>query len=168
MTLYFVAAYIRLYPWDWMKNNRICGSLLLTGLFVTIISILMDDLGGEEYYGYYLVGDANMALAFFIGLFAFLFFNNLELGYNKFINGIAATTFGVLCIHANSDAMRTLIWKNILDVSSEYDDSLLGLIAHAGLSLIGVFVICSSIDMLRIHYIEKPLLGWLEKKEKGC
>ena len=106
-----------------------------------------------------------MVLAFFVGLFAFLFFNNLELRYNKFINGVAATTFGVLCIHANSDAMRTLIWKNILDVSSEYDDSLAGLSVHAGLSLVGVFIICSLIDMLRIHFVEKPLLSWCEKKK---
>lgn len=164
MTLYFVSAYIRLYPAVWMKNNRFCGGLLVISLIATIVCILVDDFEGEEYYGYYLVGDANMVLAFLVGLFAFLFFNNLKLGYNKLINGVAATTFGVLCIHANSDAMRTLIWKNILDVSSEYDDSLAGLIVHAGLSLIGVFIICSLIDMLRIYFIEKPLLGWIEKK----
>lgn len=165
MTLYFVAAYIRLYPADWMKNNRICGSLLLTSLIATIVSILVDDFEGEEYYGYYLVGEANMVLAFLVGLFSFLFFNNLKVGYNKFVNSVAATTFGVLCIHANSDAMRMLIWKDILDVSSEYDDSLIGLMGHAGLSVVGVFVICSLIDMIRIRFIEQPILGWCEKKK---
>ena len=166
MTLYFVAAYVRLYPSKWMKNNKFCATFLLAGIILTIVCILVDDFEGEEYYCYYLLGDANMVLAFLIGFLAFLFFNNLNMKYNKYINMVAATTFGVLCIHANSDAMRTLLWKNILDVCSEYDDSLVGLIAHAGLSLIGVFIICSLIDMLRIYFIEKPILGWTKKKRQ--
>lgn len=162
MTLYFVAAYIRLYPADWMKNNKLCGSLLFISVIVTSVCIGVDSFDGGEYHC--LIDNSNRVMAFLIGLFAFLFFNNLKMEYNKFVNNVAATTFGVLCIHANSEAMRVLIWNIILDVPGQYDDSFAGLIAHAGFSVVGVFMVCSLIDMLRIHLVEKPIFKWIEKK----
>ena len=167
MVLYFVAAYIRLYPSEWMRKNKICVPLLVVSIVIAVVSILfMDVIGGEyNFISYYhLIEDSNKFLAFIIGLLLFLSFKNLKIKHSKIINSIAATTFGVLCIHANSDAMRTLIWKYILDVCRKYDDTLLGLAAHAILSMVGIFIICSAIDLLRIRLLEKPILRWIESK----
>lgn len=46
-----------------------------------------------------------------LAVFAFLMFKNIQIPYNKGINTVAASTFGVLLIHANSDAMRKWLCK---------------------------------------------------------
>lgn len=150
------------------EKNAICAPLLVLSVVVAVISILFIDLIGGEYQFvsyYHLIEDSNKFFAFLIGLLLFLFFKNLKIKYSKMINSIAATTFGILCIHANSDAMRTLIWKNILDVSRRYDDALLGLATHAVLSMIAIFLICSVIDQFKIRFLEKPLFRWLENRK---
>jgi hypothetical protein len=166
MVLYFVAAYIRLYPMEWMKRNRVCGPILLGSILLAYASVLVVDFVGAKLgfdSAYYMVSDSNHFLAFIIGLFAFLFFKNLNIKNSKIINKIAATTFGVLCIHASSDAMRTFLWKDLLDVSGHYSLSLPNLILYSIVSVAGVFIVCSLIDLLRIQFVEKPVFRWLDK-----
>lgn len=103
-----------------------------------------------------------LALSFFISLF--LLFKNINIGNNKIINAVSSTIFGVLLIHTNSNAMRQFLWKDVLNISGMYNDSLL--IVHAIISVIAIFVISSMIEYLRIKYLEKPFLSWLDKKEK--
>ena len=50
-----------------------------------------------------------------IGAFSFLHFKNTQLKYSRIINTIAASTFGVLPFHANSNAMRQWLWKDVLN-----------------------------------------------------
>lgn len=164
--LYFTAAYIRLYPEKWTKDNKICGSILLLSVLLACASVLVVDFVGAEFgftSAYHMVSDSNKLLAFVIGLFSFLFFNNLKIKNSKVINRIAATTFGVLCIHASSDAMRTFLWKDLLNVAGHYGMPLGGLVLYSIASVAGVFIVCSIIDMIRICLIEKPVLNWLGK-----
>jgi hypothetical protein len=168
MTLYFIAAYIRLYPMDWMGDNRICGGVLFGTALLSYLSVMLIDIltirigiGVKGYY--YMVSDSNKLFALIIGVFAFLFFKNLKMGYSKVINLVASTTFGVLCIHASSDAMRTFLWKHLLNVEGMYNAPLGMLMLHAVLSMIAVFCICSLIDLIRIRWIEKPALNWVDK-----
>ena len=81
--------------------------------------------------------------------------------HHPVINKISATCFGVLLIHANSDAMRRWLWKDVLDNVGMYSSSLLFL--HSVLSVLGVFVICSIIDMARIKFVETPFLNYFDK-----
>lgn len=162
--LYFSAAYIRLYPVKWMENNKICGSVLEITILLSYASVIVVDflgvrLGFTNYY--YMVSDSNKLFAVIIGIFAFLFFRNLKIKNSKVVNHIAATTFGVLCIHASSDAMRTFLWKDLLKVSGHYTMPLGNLILFSFASMAGVFVVCSLIDMVRIRLVEKPVLEWL-------
>ena len=60
---------------------------------------------------------------------------------------VAASTFGVLQIHANSDAMRTWLWQNLLRNVDFYDSR--WLIVHAFGSVISVFAVCTVIDVVR-------------------
>lgn len=168
MVLYFVAAYIRLYPVSWMENNKICGSILVVTILTAYASVLAVDFVGVRFgfsSAYYMVADSNKLLALIIGVFSFLFFKNLKIGNSKIINKIAATTFGVLLIHANSDAMRTFLWKDLLHVKEMYFLPLGELMLHAVACMFGVFVVSSLIDMLRIQFVEKPILSWLGKYE---
>lgn len=166
MVLYFVAAYIRLYPAKWVQSNKICGSVLIATILTAYASVLVVDFIGVRFgfeSAYHMVSDSNKLFAFIIGVFSFLLFKNLNMRNSKIINKIAATTFGVLLIHANSDAMRTFLWKDLLHVKDMYFLTLGELMMHALVCMFGVFIVCSLIDMIRIRYIEKPILKWLGK-----
>lgn len=79
--------------------------------------------------------------------------------YHKWINTIAASTFGVLLIHANSDTMRQWLWKDMVDCSGAFyrSDTCL----YALLVVLAIFFICILIDYVRIHTIENGLLKLL-------
>lgn len=85
-----------------------------------------------------------------------MFFKNLHF-YSKSVNAISAASFGVLLIHANSDVMRQWLWKDVLNNVEVYGTDVM--IIHAFLAVIGIYVICTVIDMLRIKFIERPLLA---------
>ena len=108
------------------------------------------------------MADSNKILAFLTALSAFCFFKNLNIKNSKFINTVAASTFGVLLIHANSDAMRQWLWKDTLNNVGMYDSNLIYL--HAFASVIGVFVVCTIIDIFRRKLIEDPFFRWFDKK----
>lgn len=168
MACYFLIAYIRIYGKAWTNNNKVCGAALLLAALLSYLSVLAVDFVGVKFgftYAYWMFADSNYFLALAVGLFLFLFFKNLRLGCSRVINKIAASAFGVLCIHASSAAMRTFLWRDLLKVSEAYFFSLPALILHAVLSVIGVYAVCSVIDMLRIRWIEKPLLKQLDKYE---
>lgn len=69
---------------------------------------------------YMLVSGSNTFLALAISICSFMYFKNLKIRYSKLINIIGGSTFGVLCIHANSDTMITWLWRNLLNVSDAY------------------------------------------------
>ena len=169
--LYFIAAYIRHYPQSWMNNNRICipGLIclaLLSGLSVIVVDFVGVRFGFSSYY--YMVADSNMLLALLVSIFVFLVFKNINMKHNKMINCIASTTFGVLCIHASSDAMRKFLWQDLLKVPQAYALSLPLLMLYSIASVIGVFAVCSVIDFVRIHLIEKPLFNKLNQQKWFC
>lgn len=56
---------------------------------------------------------------------------------------------------ANSDAMRRWLWQDLLNNVGMYESN--WLVLHAFGSVIGVFVICTAIDYLRIRLIEVPV-----------
>jgi hypothetical protein len=166
MVLYFVAAYIRLYPAEWMEQNRVCGLGFLINVFLAYASVIVVDFIGTKMgfeAAYYMISDSNHFLAFTIGVFAFLFFKNIKMRNSRIVNKIASTTFGVLCIHASSDAMRTFLWKDLLDVSGHYGWETGKLALYSAGCVLGVFIVCSLIDLLRIRFVETPVLNWLGK-----
>lgn len=52
-----------------------------------------------------------------------MLFKNMNIKYNKVINFIASSTFGVLLIHANSNTMRQFLWKDICNVVGSYNSN---------------------------------------------
>ena len=163
MALYFIASYFRLYPNKYTESVRINLIMLLSTVILAYSSVLAFDFIG--YSGtYYFVADSHKIFPLVIGVSTFLLFKNLKIRNNYIINAIASTTFGVLLIHANSDAMRTFLWQDLLKVPSMYNANLSSLIIHAVLCMLGVFIVCSMIDMIRIYLLEKPFMKWLDKK----
>ncbi len=170
MTLYFAAAYIRLYPSRFTESKKFAGIVLLVSIILAYASVIVVDFVGTKFGftdAYYMVSDSHKLLAFVIGVSAFLFFKNMKPRYNKAVNVIASTTFGVLLIHANGDAMRQWLWKDLLNVPSLYTSSFGMLVLYAIAIPVVVFIVCSLIDLVRIYLLEKPFFKLLEKHKNG-
>lgn len=111
--LYILASYIRLYPKDWLNNQKIIGSIAAVSLLISwtsvVLAIVSRYIGKSITMAYFFVSDSNkvLALALTTGVSAFLFFKNLKMGYSKVINTIASSTFGVFMIHANSNTISS-------------------------------------------------------------
>ena len=164
MVLYVISSYLRMYPKKWMENNVFCGimfilTILMSSLSVLVSTLLNVKLGKPS--PFYFVVDSNAFLAVITGLFSFLFFKNLKIKHNRFINAVASTTFGILLIHANSDTMRQWLWQDKLDNVGHYGNSI-----YAIVSVICVFIVCSIIDYIRIRLIEIPFFKIWDKHEK--
>lgn len=164
IVLYFISSYIRLYPKKIFSNTIFWSWMTFCTFLVSLFSVLACAWLSSKlnlHYHYYFVVDSNKILAVVTAVSSFLFFKNINIKYSKFINAVAATTFGVLLIHANSDTMRQWLWKDTLDnVGMFYSPYFF---IHAFGCVIGVFVVCSFIDHLRIRFIEKPFFKLWDK-----
>lgn len=165
--LYFIAAYIRLYPKTVFEKAKLWGVCTVVLAILCILSVLCCAWIGariDKQIAFYFVTDSNTFLAVCIGVSSFLFFKNLKIKQSRVINTIAASTFGVLLIHANSDTMRKWLWQTVLNVKGAFSLSTPLLVLHAILSVLGVFTVCVIIDQIRIRTVEKSIL---DKAEKG-
>lgn len=177
IVLYIIASYIRLYPNKVFDNCAVWGFLTAGCIAASIASVYVMLKLGKMNTCYFFVADSNKILALATAVSSFLFFKNLKIGYSKMINTMGASTFGVLLFHANSDAMRQWLWGDVLHnvdmFNSEY------LIVHAIGSVLGVFLIGTCIDMIRIHFVEKPMFArwddwytkfslWYKKDRGNC
>lgn len=167
MVLFFIASYLRLYPKRifgdtefWRIATIVC--IIISSVSVIAMTILSVRWHRDGLLSYYFVTDSNTLLAVLTGISSFMYFKNVDIPQSRLINTVGATTFGVLLIHANSDAMRQWLWVDTLNNVSAYY-SPWGYI-HAILSVAVVFVVCSFLDLLRIRLIEKPFLDALDKK----
>lgn len=164
--LYFIGSFIRLYDCKLFRNCRFWGGM--TGVvFVgaacsTVVMAYLANRVGNVNYIFYFTADSNKFIAVALGVSSFLFFKNLNIKNSRVINTIAASTFGVLLIHANGDAMRRWLWKDVLHNVEMYDSP--KLVLHVFGSIIGVFVVCTIIDYFRIKFIEKPVFHWMERR----
>lgn len=161
--LYLIASYIRLYPkriyektvvWGWMTAGLVVLCILSIPIGLRIVHV-----------PYCFVSDSNAFLAVATGFSAFMLFKNLKIGYSRIINTVAASTFGVLLIHANSDTMRQWLWKDVLDNVEHYNSSIMPIYAIG--AVIVIYVICTLIDRLRICLIEKPFFCWWDAHWEG-
>jgi len=165
--LYFIASFLRLYSKKWMENTRLWAALTIISLLLSWTSVVLFAYIGKIIKNteitYFLVSDSNKVLALTTGITAFMLFKNIKLKQHKWINLIESSTFGVLLIHANSDAMRQWLWKDMLQNVTFYNSSYL--ILHAIISVLVVFVVCTIIDQIRIKLIENPMMRliWKEK-----
>lgn len=106
--LYFVAAYIRFYPCDKREWRLYLAVLVLVAYSSIIICLTIGNLYDKQ-MAYRFVSDSNTFIAFAVSVCSFMVFKNLRLKHSSFINAIGGSTFGVLCIHANSNAMRKMV-----------------------------------------------------------
>ena len=165
MIIYLVAAYLRCYPDKFTENSCLWKIVFWISLVLSLSSVLVGAIV-ERYFGctwlhYHFVADSNKILALVTAVSSFMFFKNLNIKNNRFINSVAASSFGVLLIHAASDSMRRWLWGDVFNNVSYFDSKYL--IIHSIIAICVVYVICTILDMIRIRFIEKPFFKCLDK-----
>lgn len=168
MVCYLIAAYIRIYPNELFDNSKVWRNATWICLFFSWCSVVFGALIYHKYgkaVYYYFVSDSNKLLAIMTAVSAFLFFKNMKMKYHPVINKVAASTFGVLMIHANSDTMRQWLWRDVLKNTSAFHNSFF--VIHAFGSVLAVYCICTVIDMVRIVVFEKPFFKWFDRRKLG-
>lgn len=150
--IYIIGAYIRLYPNSLTDSRKITAICSVATLVLSWSSVLVLYFLGKPVY--FFVSDSNKILALLTAISCFCWFKNLKMGYHKSINTVAASTFGVLLIHANSDTMRQWLWQDTLQNVNWFHTDYFFL--HAIASVVGIYGICTIIDFLRIRSLERP------------
>lgn len=168
IALYFTGAFLRVWGRGWMEKNRICIPLLSFAIGGALFSSWL--------YGWNVlhkwpnvqlkcigtvlgVAESCSLMAFIIGVLMFLVFKNLRIPYNRFINGVASTTFGILLAHTFSGGMRRFLWRDVVDAAGHYSraetagDSI---VVFTIMTVCSIFALCSAVDYLRIILLERP------------
>lgn len=158
IVLYFIGAYFRLYPRKLFDNTKFWGWATVSCILMACCSVVacawLQHRLGKTKLEYFFVADCNKPLALALGVSSFLFFKNLKLPYSRLINCLGASIFGVLQIHTNSHTLRTWLWKDFLNSAAMYDSK--WLVGHAIACVLGIFLVCTAIDILRIRLLEEP------------
>ena len=149
--LYFIGGYIKLYVKK-IKNNYwyLCGSIFFYFL-IFIRTINSPSVFEENQYiitRYIGMDDFFVLLA---SIFLILFFSNLDVSYNKYINIVSSTTFGIYLIHDNG-SVRSFLWNNyfrLFEITKSKD-----LILNSIGIIFLIFFICMIIDLIRKFIIE--------------
>lgn len=174
MVIYFIASYIRLYPIPKNNDTKFWGIATFISITLSILSVVLPNAIFNKVLFWIFISDSNAPLALIVSVCSFMLFKNINLKYNKWINIIGGSTFGVLLIHANSNAMREWLWKDLCQNTKYFESEYF--IVHILATTIIIFVICVIIDRIRILYIEQPLMklvankidklsDWLEKSK---
>ena len=156
--VFLLSSYTRIYNIEHICTHRQWGfislGLVLIGLLSIIFIKYLHSLGYVQgIYTSYFISDSNKLLSIAIALCSFMYFKGITFRYSKIINLIGASTFGVLLIHANSDAMRQWLWRETVDCVGHFGESVLSTLSYAITSVLVIFIVCSSVDILVCKYI---------------
>lgn len=172
MLYYITAAYIRFYGG---KTER--KKFYVIGLIISVLLILPSKMAlnfvqeiipflqnkWEDFTA------LNSVLVFAIFYFSMCLCKTQKPFRNKFVNLIAAHAFGVYLIHDNY-YVRNVLWSKFLKNPEFALKSPHIFVIHMIISVVGVFVVCILIDMLRKIILEKPfsaLYDCIENKIKS-
>ena len=159
--LYFVGAYIRLYPphhFTGCLPNLACVFALCLLAFVNIY------LSNNISSGYLLNVTSFYRLdhyfTFFTALFLFLAFLNLRIPYLKWINIVASASLGIYLIQENF-WFRKYLWSELLS-SAKFQESPFLIPYAIGVALL-VYFVFTLIDLMRQFFLEKPLMKFIDR-----
>lgn len=106
----------------------------------------------------YLMGQNSIPIVY-ASICMLILFGRLNIGSLPWVNRISSTTFGIYLLHDNP-LTRSFLWKRF---DFLYYCDAIGLLASSLFVVIGVFVVCSLFDGIRIALLERPLFSKLKK-----
>ena len=169
ITLYIIGAYINKYPIN-IKNNLIPLIIFLITYLLTFFTIIGISILKKYFViifdEYYFIG-LNSIFTIVASISLFLFFKNIEMPYNKFINILASTTLGIYLFHENS-YIKDSIWNTLNTI---YNISPVTHLLFFKVIAIGitVYIVGCIIELIRkfsIEIVTNTLLKKLFPKKK--
>ncbi len=167
VVLYFIASFLRLYPIKTLEKTRRIGAVAILLMVLSVVSIILCiyvSVKIDKRVHYYLLSDSNALLAVLTAVALFLFFKSIKIRHSKFINAVGKTTFGILLIHANSDAMRQWLWQDVVRVPQMMYSPIL--IPYAIFCVCGIFCVCAVIDFVCTKVIFSRINKIIESRIK--
>lgn len=159
--IYVIGGFIRKYN---LGNNLIKSFLLLIVFLLVLEIIILVILGSySKNYDFLwgILANNNSPFGILIGIPLFLTFKNLNIGYNRIINYISKSMFGVYLIHDNS-FVRSFLWKKIVKTAPIANKP--GKYLQYGLTIsFFTFCICICIDIFK-RIVMDPLINKVLKK----
>lgn len=156
VVLYFVGSYIRKYV-DMEKHNAkkhlmVSGMLYLLLILSCVLIILLSEYchSGWGVHSRFLM-KLNSPLVLLSSVELLIGMIKLKGRNVKWINVMASGTLGVYLIHDNR-LVRDFLWNTLRNAKFYFSDRLL---FHAIISIIGVYIVCTIIDLLRQIIFEK-------------
>lgn len=86
-----------------------------------------------------------------VGMFSWI--GSKKISYNKFINNVAATTFGIYLIHDNA-SVRSLIWDNLFHMKHLISQPAY-IVLYVLALCVAVFIVCSLLEFMRRSVFNK-------------
>ena len=156
--IYIIGAYIKIYSVN--INTKYFGKFSFIGYLLLIIMscilIFLNQYSDIFYKILIKIISMNSIIVLTESVLLFLYFNNLNIKSNKIINILGKASFGVYLLHENL-IFRKLLWSNICKVQLFYFVNPLILILHILICMIGIYIIGTLIEIVRIILIEKNL-----------
>ena len=147
--VYLIGAYLKRYG-CWLYQNKIktwIGLVLSILVFVSTNIVKTLNIGETSKIVYICSNDsANGIFPVIISLLIFICFQGINVKYNKLINKISATTFGVYLLHDNKNFSEYL-WNDICGTQKMTGSHYF--LFYALSCILGVFVVCSAIEYVR-------------------
>lgn len=162
--VYFIGAFVRehnLLNKNWFKRWSFClcwmsiSLTVMTAFAFSFIGFRLKNIKLLKAASFLTDGETQTFFCVFIALGFFAWIGSKKLGYHKFINTVATTTFGIYLIHDNV-LMRDLLWNKILHMKNLIRMPINGVV-YVLLAVLLVFAICSLLEFIR-----KQIFGGLE------
>ena len=157
--VYLLAAYIRLHPGKRDENFGFWGWMTVISFGLSVASVMALSFVREcvtTISPYWLLNDAHKILAVTNGVTSFMLFKNLRVPHSSLVNRLGGAAFGVLMIHAGSEAMRQWLWSDLLQVVPMYESPFL--VLYAILCVAAIYIVCALIEWLRLRVAEQPFM----------
>ena len=164
--LYSVAAYIHLYKDDLVVNKGKC-LLIIFGLLILSLGICLgvsylrashSSLDKYVFRMYEMQSIPEVVMAILI----FMIFKNINIKYNKIINIISSTTFGIYLMH-DHDFIRLFLWRDFFKVKDFAYKPIL--IPYTLGIAVAVFIGLGIVDLIRMYLLEKNYMKLIDKVE---
>lgn len=163
--IYIIASYLRLYPIPFLESKRnmivITAVLYVTSCLSVIVCRWIGEVIGREDLQFWFLSDSNKMLAVALGISSFMLIKSIRIKYNRFINLVAKSTFGVLLFHSISDTMRSWLWGDVFHNLQVYETSFVYI--HLLAVVVCVYIVGTLFDMGRIYFIETRFLKVWDK-----
>ncbi|ALS01495.1 hypothetical protein ATZ33_08980 [Enterococcus silesiacus] len=147
--IYFIAAYIKVYPESFAKSAK--SYFIKSAVVFMIIAFLIALLAfynhqNENALSKSLMMDIQSPLYLLLSILLFCGVKNWNIGSIPFVNLLGSATLGVYLIHDNN-YIRHFLWKELTAFKASYYG--INLVVTSIVIIILVYIVCSLIDILR-------------------